>query len=51
MGKRIYKVTLTEEERVSLVSLTKNGKHSSRKLIHALILFRDEKQITYNDFV
>jgi transposase len=38
MGTIIYKVTLTEEERVSLVSLTKNGKHSSRKLIHALIL-------------
>jgi transposase len=38
MGKIVYKVTLTKEERSSLVSLTKNGKHSSRKLIHALIL-------------
>jgi hypothetical protein len=38
MGKTVYKVTLTKEERTSLMSLTKNGKHSSRKLIHALIL-------------
>jgi len=38
MGKIVYKVTLTKEERTSLISLTKNGKHSSRKLIHALIL-------------
>jgi len=38
MGKITYKVTLTSEERTSLISMTKNGKHSSRKLIHALIL-------------
>jgi hypothetical protein len=38
MGKILYKVTLTEEERTSLQSLTKSGKHSSRKLLHALIL-------------
>jgi len=38
MGKILYKVTLTKEERDFLISLTKNGKHSSRKLIHALIL-------------
>ena len=53
MGKIVYKVTLTQEERTSLVSLTKNGKHSSRKLIHALILlncdrgsFSDEQKRT-----
>ena len=34
----MYKVTLTKEERTLLLSLTKNGEHSSRKLIHALIL-------------
>ena len=33
-----YKVTLTKEERSSLVLLTKSGKHSSRKLLHALTL-------------
>jgi transposase len=38
MGKILYKVTLTKEYRNLLISLTKNGKHSSRKLIHALIL-------------
>ena len=38
MGKIVYKVTLTEDERTSLISMTKNGKHSSRKLVHALIL-------------
>jgi transposase len=43
MGTIVYKVTLTKEERVSLVSLTKNGKHSSRKLIHALILLNADR--------
>jgi len=43
MGKIVYKVTLTQEERTSLVSLTKNGKHSSRKLIHALILLNCDR--------
>jgi len=38
MGKIFYKVTLTEDERTSLISLTKNGKHSSRKILRALIL-------------
>ena len=38
MGKIFYKVTLTEDERALLISMTKNGKHASRKLIHALIL-------------
>jgi transposase len=45
MGKIIYKVTLTEDERTSLISLTKNGKHSSRKLIHALILLNTDRGI------
>jgi len=43
MGKILYKVTLTQEERLSLISLTKNGKHSSRKLIHALILLNCDR--------
>jgi transposase len=33
-----YKVTLTEEERDELLSITKGGTHSSKKVIHALIL-------------
>jgi hypothetical protein len=33
-----YKVTLTEKERVELLSITKGGTHSSKKVIHALIL-------------
>jgi len=43
MGKNAYKVTLTQEERSSLLSMTKNGKHSSRKLIHALILLNCDR--------
>jgi transposase len=43
MGKIFYRVSLTQEERSFLVSLTKNGKHSSRKLIHALILLNCDK--------
>ena len=43
MGKIFYKVTLTEEERSSLISLTKKGKHSSRKVIHALILLNSDE--------
>jgi transposase len=38
MGKVLYKVTLTQEERADLLSLTKKGKNSARKVIHALIL-------------
>ncbi|KAA6335102.1 hypothetical protein EZS27_016638 [termite gut metagenome] len=38
MPKITYKVTLSREERTLLLSLTKNGKRSSRKVIHALIL-------------
>lgn len=33
-----YKVTLIQEERDELVALTKGGRHSSKKIIHALIL-------------
>jgi hypothetical protein len=33
-----YKVTLTKQEREELLSLTRGGKHSSKKIIHALIL-------------
>jgi transposase len=43
MGKIVYKVTLTKEERSSLISMTKNGKHSSRKLVHALILLNCDR--------
>jgi transposase len=33
-----YKVTLTQKERDELMSITKGGMHSSKKVIHALIL-------------
>jgi transposase len=33
-----YKVTLSQDERDELMSLTKGGRHSSKKVIHALIL-------------
>lgn len=33
-----YKVTLTKQEREKLLSMTRGGKHSSKKIIHALIL-------------
>lgn len=33
-----YKVTLTEKEREELLSITKGGTHSSKKVIHSLIL-------------
>lgn len=33
-----YKVTLSQEERNELTTITKKGKHSSKKVIHALIL-------------
>lgn len=33
-----YKVTLTQKEREELLSLTKGGKHSAKKVIHSLIL-------------
>jgi transposase len=43
MGKNTYKVTLTEDERTSLITMTKKGKQSSRKLIHALILLNCDR--------
>jgi transposase len=47
MAKIKYKVTLSREEREALLSLTKNGKRSSRKVIHALILLNaDEGNFT-----
>lgn len=33
-----YKVTLTQEERDTLMSITKGGTHTSKKVIHSLIL-------------
>jgi transposase len=33
-----YNVTLTEQERDELMSITKGGTHTSKKVIHALIL-------------
>ena len=33
-----YKVMLTKQEREELLSMTRGGKHSSKKVIHALIL-------------
>jgi len=33
-----YKVTLTKQEREELMLMTRGGKHSSKKVIHALIL-------------
>jgi len=33
-----YKVTLTAKERKELLEITKGGQHSSKKVIHALIL-------------
>ena len=43
MSKIYYKVTLTEEERSKLIILTKKGKHSSRKVIHGLILLNSDE--------
>jgi hypothetical protein len=43
MGKILYRVTLTKEERSELMQLTKTGKHSSRKIIHALILLNADE--------
>ena len=44
MGKTVYKVTLTQDERTLLISLTKSGRHSSRKLLHALILLNCDRR-------
>lgn len=42
-----YKVALTQVERDELLIMTKGGKHSSKKIIHALILLNcDEGQFS-----
>jgi DNA-binding CsgD family transcriptional regulator len=33
-----YKVTLSQKERDELMSITKGGKHSAKKIIHSIIL-------------
>jgi transposase len=33
-----YKVTLSQEEREELMTITRKGKHTSKKVIHALVL-------------
>jgi len=43
MGKILYKVTLTQAERSTLLSFAKKGKHSSRKVIHSLILLNSDE--------
>lgn len=43
MGKISYKVTLTMDERTMLLGITKRGKKSSRKVIHALILLNSDQ--------
>ena len=43
MGKILYKVTLTKEERESLVLMTKKGKQSSRKIVHSFILLNADE--------
>ena len=47
MDKIFYRVTLTQEERLSLVTLTKTGKHSSRKVVHGLILLNSDTCTVY----
>jgi transposase len=43
MSKIFYRVTLTQEERLELIALTKKGKHTSRKVVHGLILLNTDK--------
>lgn len=38
MGRNLYKVTLTKEERERLTKITTKGKHSSQTVLNALIL-------------
>ena len=45
-----YKVTLTEQERDELLSITKGGTHTSKKVIHALILLNCDEG-TFSDKV
>ena len=39
----IYKVTLTQDERDYLMSITRSGTHAAKKVIHALILLNVDK--------
>ncbi len=43
-----YKVTLTKEERESLMANTRQGNHSAKKVIHSLILLNVD-QGSYNE--
>jgi transposase len=43
MSKIFYRVTLTQEERTMLTTLTKTGKHSSRKVTHGLVLLNSDE--------
>ena len=43
-----FKVTLTDEERQELISITQKGKHRSQKVINALILLNSDEGI-YQD--
>ena len=44
-----YKVALTQQERDDLMSITKGGIHTSKKVIHALILLNcDEGEFADN---
>lgn len=38
-----YKVTLTQQERDYLISITKSGTHAAKKVIHALILLNVDR--------
>ena len=38
-----YKVTLTQQERDYLMSITRSGTHSAKKVIHALILLNADR--------
>jgi transposase len=43
MAMSTYKVTLTQEERNQLSGITRTGKHSAKKILHALILLNVDR--------
>ena len=43
MAMNSYKVTLTQQERDYLISITKSGTHAAKKVIHALILLNVDR--------
>jgi len=45
-----YKVTLSKTEREELLSITKRGKSSSRRVIHALILLNADQGDFYDNW-